>query len=116
MLRGAGAGIAKALGFVFLLLSISGCVSVSGTRPEGPWYDAYQPIHDPASEAFIARSLKQAVSLFGEPVVPVNQVLLRRSKKTEAARRYRIGENKYRPYHGGCRCGVPDKGASMPET
>ena len=62
-------------------------------RPPGPWHDAYEPIDDPTSHAFLAEALQAAVDEFGEPVIPVNEILLRRSRKTDAARRYRIGED-----------------------
>lgn len=54
---------------------------------------AYQPINDAESEAFVTRSLERAVARFGEPAIPVNNVLLRRSRKTPEARHYRIGED-----------------------
>ncbi len=53
----------------------------------------YQPINDRESDAFIARALGEAILTYGEPVIPVKKVLLRRSQKTEKARRYRIGED-----------------------
>lgn len=63
------------------------------SKPPGPWHEAYQPIEDPAADLFVSNVLERATAGFGEPVVPVNQVMLRRSKKTEAAKNYRIGEN-----------------------
>jgi hypothetical protein len=83
--------LASAL-LVFSFL-VSGCLSLSSGKPPGPWHEAYQPIDDPDSETFLFQSLEKAVAEFGEPVIPVNKVLLRRSRKTEAARRYRIGED-----------------------
>jgi hypothetical protein len=62
-------------------------------KPPGPWYEAYEPITDPEAETFLFQALEAAKLQFGEPVVPVNKVILRRSRKTEAARKYRIGEN-----------------------
>ena len=78
---------------VALSLVCSGCLSISGDRPTGPWYEAYEPINDPASETFLFQSLELAEKQFGEPVIPVNKVILRRSRKTPAARRYRIRED-----------------------
>ena len=78
---------------LLLLFCASGCMHISDGKPSGPWYDAYQPIDDPDSETFLFQSLEMAIAEFGEPVIPVNKVLLRRSRKTEAARRYRIGED-----------------------
>ena len=78
---------------LFLSMAVSGCMSLSNGRPPGPWYDAYQPIEDPETDAFLARVLDLARAEFGEPVIPVNQILLRRSRKTLDARRYRIGED-----------------------
>jgi hypothetical protein len=66
---------------------------LSGERPPGPWHEAYQTIDDPVSIAFVSNTFEQAVAEFGAPVVPVKKVLLRRSRKSEAARRYRIGED-----------------------
>ena len=78
---------------VLFLLPLSGCMQLSDGKPPGPWHEAYQPIDDPASEAFIAQTLEQAITEFGQPVVPVNQVLLRRSTPLPEARRYRIGRD-----------------------
>jgi hypothetical protein len=68
-------------------------MSISSGKPDGPWHEAYRPIVDDDSEDFIAKGLERAIAEFGEPVLPVNKVLLRRSRKTEEARRYRIGED-----------------------
>ena len=76
-----------------LLGASTGCLRLSDGTPPGPWHEAYQPINDPDSEAYIAQSLKRAMAEFGEPAVPVNKVLLRRSKKLPEAQRYRIGED-----------------------
>jgi len=79
---------------LFLLVALlPGCMHLSDSNPPGPWHEAYQPIDDPDSHAFIFQTLEMAKSEFGDPVIPVNKVLLRRSRKTEAARRYRIGED-----------------------
>jgi hypothetical protein len=78
---------------LFLSLAVSGCMSLSPARPPGPWYNAYQPIEDPDSDVFLARVLDLAHAEFGEPAIPINQILLRRSIKTMEARRYRIGED-----------------------
>jgi hypothetical protein len=75
------------------LLLLSGCVGLSTGKPDGPWHDAYEPIDDPESHAFIADALEKAIDQFGAPAIPVNKVLLRRSRKTAAARKYRIGED-----------------------
>ena len=66
---------------------------LTDSKPPGPWPDAYQPITDPESEAFVTRSLARAVEEFGEPAIAVNKVLLRRSRKVPAARHYRIAED-----------------------
>ena len=76
-----------------LLVASSGCLRLSDSTPPGPWHEAYQPIDDPESEAYISQALERAIAEFGEPAVPVNTVLLRRSKKVPEARRYRIGED-----------------------
>lgn len=76
-----------------ILLSVSGCLSMSSSTPSGPWHEAYQPITDQETEAFVQQGLARAVAEFGEPVIPVNKILLRRSLKTAEARRYRIKEN-----------------------
>lgn len=76
-----------------LLVGLSGCVRLSDGKPPGPWHEAYRPIDDPDSEAFIEFALGQAVERFGSPVIPVNKVILRRSKKLPEARRYRIAED-----------------------
>ena len=74
-------------------LLFSGCVGLKEGQPPGAWHDAYQPLDDPAAEKFFFGALERAKIEFGDPVVPVNRVLFRRSKKTAAARAYRIGEN-----------------------
>lgn len=66
---------------------------MSNGRPPGPWYAAYEPIEDAESMDFVFQSLEKAKAQFGEPAVPVNEVLIRRSRKTDEARRYRIGED-----------------------
>ncbi len=78
---------------LFSSLLLSGCAGLMNGKPPGPWHDAYEPISDPASDAFLSLALEKAISEFGEPEIPVNQVLLRRSRKTDDARRYRIGED-----------------------
>jgi len=78
---------------LFLSLAGSGCMRLSSSRPPGPWYDAYQPIEDPDTDVFLEQVLDLAMTEFGEPAIPINRILLRRSRKTEEVRRYRIGED-----------------------
>lgn len=79
---------------LFLFLpALSGCVQLSSGKPPGPWHEAYQAIEDVESEVFVAHALEQAVAQFGQPVVPVGQVILRRSRKLPEVRRYRIAED-----------------------
>lgn len=68
-------------------------MQLSAGKPPGPWHEAYQPIEDADSEAFIAHALQQAIAEFGQPAFPVGQVILRRSKKLPEARRYHIAED-----------------------
>lgn len=72
---------------------LSGCAGLSNGKPPGPWHEAYEPISDPAADAFVADALNMAVAAYGEPVIPVNKVMLRRSRRTPEARRYRIDED-----------------------
>ena len=81
------------LSLLLVFLSVSGCLRLSDGKPHGPWHEAYQPIDDPESEAFVSRALAAARAEFGEPVFPVEQVLLRRSQKVPDAWRYRLGED-----------------------
>lgn len=83
----------RGLGFILLLMASSGCLRIVEKKPPGPWHEAYQPIDDPESHAFVAAGLELAISQFGPPVVPVNQILLRRSTKAESALRYNIAED-----------------------
>jgi hypothetical protein len=85
--------LARWLPLLFLLGGLSGCVHFSESPPPGPWHTAYQPIADPESDAFILQALEMAKAQYGQPVIPVKKVLLRRSKKTNEARCYRIAEN-----------------------
>lgn len=78
---------------LFSALFVSGCMSLSNGRPPGPWHDAYQPLEDPNADAFLNQVLELARAEFGEPAIPIKQILLRRSRKTQEARRYRIGED-----------------------
>lgn len=78
---------------LFLVLLLPGCAHLRGGKPPGPWYEAYEPINDPDSVAFLNQCFEKAQAEFGEPVVPVKKILLRRSRKTQEARRYRIGED-----------------------
>lgn len=77
----------------FLSLLLSGCTGLTGGRPPGPWHDAYQPLDDPEADSFLIAAFNEAVAEFGSPSIPVTRVLLRRSRKAEEARRYRIGED-----------------------
>ena len=79
--------------FTFIFFALTGCMNLSSSTPPGAWHDAYQPIDDPASLAFISNGLARATAEFGEPVIPIKTILLRRSRKTEEAYRYRIGED-----------------------
>ena len=90
-----GGRIHRPLLFLLCLLALlsAGCVRLIGSRPDGPWYESYQPINDKASAAFVFQALDEAVGMFGEPVIPVNQVILRRSRKSEAARFYSLAED-----------------------
>ena len=76
-----------------IALVLSSCVGPIKGKPPGPWHEAYEPLNDPAAEKFLFESLEKATIQFGQPAIPVNQVLLRRSRKTKAARNYRIGED-----------------------
>lgn len=78
---------------LFLLLLLAGCQILIEGKPPGPWHEAYLSLEHDESVMFISNALAQAVSEFGEPVIPVKQVLLRRSLKSEKARRYSVGEN-----------------------
>jgi len=78
---------------LLLFLGLTGCLSISSNTPPGAYYDAYRPINDPESVSFVSNGLAQAVAEFGEPAIPVNKVLLRRSRKTREMARYRIPEN-----------------------
>lgn len=97
MLRGRRSKVEGSKVFTFALYLMaflfSGCVGMTDGKPPGPWYDAYEPITDPETEAFVFQSLEKAKAQFGEPVVPVDKVIFRRSRKTEAAEKYRIGED-----------------------
>ncbi|RKX38253.1 MAG: hypothetical protein DRP64_16000 [Verrucomicrobia bacterium] len=79
--------------FLSSTVLLSGCMRLSDGTPPGPWHEAYQPINDPESEAFVSQSLDRAIAEFGKPAVPVEKVLLRRSRKIPEARRYRIAED-----------------------
>lgn len=76
---------------LFLCLFLAGCTGVL-TRPPEPWYDVYQPICDSASHAFVSEVLDRAVDEFGEPELPVRQVLLRRSLRNDEFKKYRVRE------------------------
>ena len=90
-----GGCIRRLLLFLLCLLPLlsGGCVRLIGSRPAGPWHESYKPIEDEDSEEFIIRALDEAVGMFGEPVVPVNKIILRRSRKSEAARFYSLAED-----------------------
>ncbi|MDH3981975.1 MAG: hypothetical protein OES84_03645 [Kiritimatiellaceae bacterium] len=79
--------------FFLLLFLTSGCVRMINSKPPGPWHEAYQPLIDIESEIFVSNALARAIADFGVPVIPVNTVMLRRSRKTELARRYRVRED-----------------------
>ena len=83
----------KVLCLFLLLIGFSGCMRLSDGKPPGPWHEAYQPINDAESEAFISLALERAVAQFGPPAIPVEKVILRRSIKLPEARGYRMAEN-----------------------
>jgi len=60
--------------------------------PPGPAHEAYRPLESAEAEQFFFQCLEDAKAEFGNPVVPINKVLFRRSTKTEASSRYRIAE------------------------
>lgn len=62
-------------------------------KPPGPWHEAYEPIDDVESQIFIKFALEEATKQFGAPAIPVNSVILRRSRKLPEARGYRIAED-----------------------
>lgn len=76
---------------LLFLLVCSGCMMVG--KPPMPWYEVYRVLPDPDAEVFVQQSLEQAQSEFGLPVVPVNTILLRRSRKAEVARRYPVAQD-----------------------
>ena len=78
---------------LLLPLLLAGCAHLVDAPPPGPWYAAYQPIDDPASAAFVSQALETATAEFGPPAIPVEKVLLRRSRKTGEASRYRLAED-----------------------
>ncbi|QBG47902.1 hypothetical protein EGM51_11030 [Verrucomicrobia bacterium S94] len=69
------------------------CSTVINGLPEGPIHAAYQPLGEPEAEAFFFRCLDELTEEYGNPDVPVNEVIFRRSRKDETARRYRIAED-----------------------
>ncbi len=82
-----------ALCLLFFALLFSGCVRLSDRTPPEPWHEAYRPINDEASAEFINQALALAVKEFGPPAIPVNKVVLRRSRRTPEARRYALRED-----------------------
>ncbi|WP_372796015.1 hypothetical protein [Pontiella sp.] len=82
---------------LFLFVSVVslqfGCTTMIDGMPPGPAHEAYQPLESAEAEAFFFQCLEKAQEQFGAPEVPVTRVLFRRSRKTEAAARYRIAEN-----------------------
>lgn len=85
-------GVAACLLILFAFV-LTGCVGLKEGKPPGPWYQAYQPLNDSEAEAFFFDALEQAKDQFGEPVIPIHEVIFRRSKKSEAAKGYRVGED-----------------------
>ena len=88
-----GEGVRYTVLLLLFSLFLSGCAGWLTTRPAGPWHEAYEPISDPASGAFLTNCFERAQARFGEPAIPVKKILLRRSRKTREASRYRIGED-----------------------
>ena len=77
-----------------LLLAATGCVRMEQGPPPVPWREVYREMETPpAVRAFIRRALGKAEREYGAPVFPVRQVLLRRSRKKEAFRRYPLAED-----------------------
>lgn len=85
--------LVRLLCFFVLTIGFYGCTSMKKGPPPFPWIEAYQTLNHPESMTFITNALERAVLEFGEPVVPVKKVLLRRSRKTEVASSYLIKED-----------------------
>ena len=78
---------------LILYIFLSACTPLLNSPPPVPWQEAYQPLNDPAAEAFIHSGLAQAEAEFGPSAFPVKKVLLRRSKKRASVQNYALAEN-----------------------
>ncbi|MDZ8119546.1 hypothetical protein [Pontiella agarivorans] len=78
---------------VWIAVLISGCSTMINGVPDGPIHAAYQPLGDPEAEAFFFQCLDSLEEQYGKPDIPVKDVIFRRSRKNETARRYRIAED-----------------------
>jgi hypothetical protein len=82
-------GIIALFGILFLF---SGCATRIKKPPEILWSSCYQPIEDPQAQEFMKSGIAFLAAEHGVSDLSLNEVLLRYSMKSPAARAYRIGE------------------------
>lgn len=78
------------LGILFLSF---GCTTLVEKPADIPWHQCYQPITDPEAQNVLQTGIRFLKTEYGPPDIPVNEVMMRYSEKTEAAREYRISEH-----------------------
>ena len=80
---------------LLLLLTslLTGCVTLIDKPSSVEWNTCYQPIDSPEARAFLEQGIALLIETHGQPAIPINEVLLRCSEKTDAASAYDISEN-----------------------
>jgi len=76
-----------------LLIILPACTQWEKGKPPGAWYKSYQPIQNPQADQFVKQALALTRTQFPPPIFPPQKIILRHSKKTAAAKNYRIAEH-----------------------
>ena len=81
--------------FSTLFFILNGCLSINKTNPPKgvPWSDLYQPIVNAELLSFSKACIDEAVSLYGDPIIPITKVDLRRSRKHSKWNHLHIAED-----------------------
>jgi len=76
-----------------LTLLLSSCTQWKKGKPPGEWYESYQPIQNPQADLFVKQAISLTTTQFPDSIFPIKKIILRHSKKTTAAKNYRIAEH-----------------------
>lgn len=78
---------------MFVAGLLAGCVTLVDKPADIAWHTCYQPIGSAEAHDFLQRGIILLLQNYGDPDIPIKQVLLRQSVKTAAAAGYDIAKN-----------------------